>query len=62
MEDLKVKGYIISFVGLWGLGIGRNVEYLFFNYGFDFWYGVVFVNKEFCMESYKIIFDLLYIW
>ena len=61
-EDLKAKGYTTSFVGLWGLGIGRNAEYLPLNHGFDSWYGVASANKEPCMESYKTTSDSLYTW
>ncbi|XP_022792831.1 steryl-sulfatase-like isoform X2 [Stylophora pistillata] len=61
-EDLKAKGYTTSFVGLWGLGVGRNAEYLPLNHGFDSWYGVASANKEPCMESYKTTSDSVYTW
>ena len=61
-EILKAKGYMTSFVGLWGLGVGRNGEYLPLNHGFDSWYGVPSANIDPCMDSYKTTSDSLYTW
>ena len=48
---LKLKGYTTRFVGLWGLGVGRNGEYLPLNHGFDSWYGVPSAHRHHCTES-----------
>lgn len=61
-EVLKAKGYDTSFVGLWGLGLGRNGEYLPLSHGFDSWYGVPSSHKDQCMESYKTTSDSQYTW
>ena len=61
-EVLKAEGYDTSFVGLWGLGLGRNGEYLPLSHGFDSWYGVPSAHKEQCMESYKTTSDSQYTW
>ncbi|XP_078350897.1 arylsulfatase L-like [Oculina patagonica] len=61
-EVLKAKGYATSFVGLWGLGFGRNGEYLPLSHGFDSWYGVPSAHKDQCMESYKTTSDSQYTW
>lgn len=61
-EVLKAKGYATSFVGLWGLGFGKNGEYLPLSHGFDSWYGVPSAHKDQCMESYKTTSDSQYTW
>ena len=61
-EVLKAKGYATSFVGLWGLGVGRNGGYLPHNHGFDSWYGVPSGHKEHCTENYRTKSDLQYTW
>ena len=59
---LKAKGYSTSFVGLWGLGVGRNGEYLPLNHGFDYWYGVPSAHKEHCTKNYRAASDSQYTW
>lgn len=61
-EVLKAKGYSTSFVGLWGLGVGRNGHYLPLSHGFDSWYGVPSAHKHQCMESYKTTSNSQYTW
>lgn len=61
-EVLKAKGYATNFVGLWGLGVGKNGEYLPLGHGFDSWYGVPSAHKDQCMESYKTRSDSQYTW
>ena len=59
---LKSKGYATNFVGLWGLGVGRNGEYLPLSHGFDSWYGVPSAHKDHCTESYRMTSDSQYTW
>ena len=50
---LKSKGYNTGFVGVWGLGVGRNGEYLPLSHGFDSWYGVPSAHIHHCTESHE---------
>lgn len=59
---MKLKGYIIGFVGVWGLGVGWNGEYFFFRYGFDLFYGVLLVYREYCMGNLRMNLELYYMW
>lgn len=61
-EVLKSKGYATSFVGLWGLGVGRKGEYLPVSHGFDSWYGVPSAHKDHCTESYRTKSESQYTW
>ena len=51
---LKSKGYKTGFVGLWGLGVGRNGEYLPLSHGFDSFYGVPSAHREHCTKTLKV--------
>lgn len=50
---LKSKGYKTGFVGLWGLGVGRNGEYLPLSHGFDSFYGIPSAHREHCTKTLK---------
>lgn len=59
---LKSKGYSTSFVGLWGLGVGRNGEYLPVSHGFDSWYGVPSAHTQHCTENHQTRSESQNIW
>ena len=59
---LKSKGYTTGFVGVWGLGVGRNGEYLPLRHGFDSFYGVPSAHREHCTGNSRTNSESYHTW